>query len=99
MYLDNAHTPVEVLKQALPVLQIPEPLLVVLVVAVHTEKFKRVFDFFAVRGAERKFQTDIVLHFLVVHVAGILRHEIDSGVHGASGTDKFVGEGFPLCHL
>ena len=99
MYLDNAHTPVEVLKQALPVLQIPEPLLVVLVVAVHAEKFQRVFNLLAVRGAERKFQTDIVLHFLVVHVAGILRHEIDSGVHGASGTDKFVGEGFPLCHL
>ena len=52
------------------------------VVAVHTEKFQRVFNLFAVRGAERKFQTDIVLHFLVVHVAGILRHEIDSGVSG-----------------
>ena len=42
--LDNAHTPIQILKQALSVFQIPKSFLVALVLFIHTEKFKGVLE-------------------------------------------------------
>ena len=61
MYLHHAHTPVQILKQTLSVLQVTKPFLVVLVVLVDTEKFKGLLYLVDVRRTESKFQTDIVL--------------------------------------
>ena len=97
--LDNAHTPVQVLKQALPVFQIPKSFLVSLVLLIHAEKFKGILDFLYVCATKSKLQADIVLHFFVVHITRVLRDEVNSGVHGTSGTNQLVRKCFPLCHL
>lgn len=75
--LDNAHTPVQILKQALPVFQIPKSFLVSLVLLIHAKKFKGILDFLYVRRTERKLQADIVLHLFVVHITRVLCDEVD----------------------
>ena len=66
--LDNAHTPVQILKQALPVFQIPKPFLVALVLFVHTEKIQGILDFLYVRTSKGKFQANMFFIFFVVHI-------------------------------
>ena len=61
MYLHHAHTSVQILKQALSVLQVTKSFLVVLVVLVDTEKFKGLLYLVYIRRTESEFQTDIVL--------------------------------------
>ena len=78
VYLDNAHTPVQILKQALPVFQIPKSLLVPLVLLIHTEKFKGILDFLYVCAAKGKLQADIVFHLFVVHITRVLRDKVNS---------------------
>ena len=81
------------MKQALPVFQIPKSFLVALVLLIHTEKFKGILDFFYIRATKGKFQADIVLHLFVVHITRVLRDEVNSSVHGTSGTNQLAAQG------
>ena len=63
MELYHAHTPVQITDEALSVFQVTEPLLVVFIFGIHSEKGEGLFDFVDVRGTERKLQAQIVFQF------------------------------------
>ena len=65
MYLHHAHTPVQILKQALSVLQVTKSFLVGLVVLVDTEKLKGLLYLVDVGTSKGKLQTDIVFQALL----------------------------------
>ena len=72
MELNHADTTVKVLEKTLTVFQIAKPLLIVFILGIQTEKFKRFLDFVHIRRAERKLHADIVLDILVCHITGVL---------------------------
>ncbi len=90
MYLHYAHTPVQILKQALSVLQITKSFLVVLVVLVDTEKFKGLLYLVYIRRTESEFQTDMILKALFGHVPRGLRDEVHASLHSTSRTHQLV---------
>ena len=81
------------------VFEVPQPLLVTLVLRVKAEKFQRLFDLHNVRTAEREFQTDIVFQTFVREVCRVLRDEIHRCIHGAACTYQLVCQRLALRHV
>ena len=99
MELHDADPPVQVLHQALPIFQVPELFLVVLILRVHPEKGECLSNLVQICGTEGEFQTQVVLELFIQQVIRVLGNEIDTRVHGAPGTDQLHGEGLSLRDL
>ena len=101
MYLHHAHTSVQILKQALSVLQVTKPFLVVLVVLVDTEKFAEArasaIDFARIilgkTAAKPGFFGCFGLHEWAMAYKSVennIRHDYLELRLGAEGTDRVV---------
>ena len=99
MELYHAHTPVQITDEALSVFQVTEPLLVVFIFGIHSEKGEGLLDFVDVRGTERKLQAQIVFQLFIQQIVRVLGDKVNACVHGTSGTNQLHREGLALCYL
>ena len=99
MELNHADAAVQILEKALTIFQIAKPLLIVFVLGIQAEKFKRFLDLVHIRRAERKLHADIVLDILVCHITGVLGDKVNGSVHRTTGTNQLICQRFALCHI
>ena len=73
--------------------------MIVFVLGIQAEKFKRFLDLVHIRRAERKLHADIVLDILVRYITGVLGDKVNGSVHRTTGTNQLVCQRFALCHI